>query len=83
MRRKHAVTGRSMMTEMLRSFYLPSKPGATSVAQLYKTHENDLDKVHTKNENPAVIGHKKYDTESQKDVMHQPFLGSIRRPSSS
>ena len=77
LREKHAVTGRSKMTEMLRSFYLPSKPGATSVAQLYKGHENDLDKVHTKNENPAVIGHKKYDTESAREVMHQPFLGPL------
>ena len=77
LRRKHAVTNRSMMTELLRSFYLPATPGGQSASELHKIHESDLEKIHTKNENPAIIGHKKYDTEARKDVMHQPFLGPL------
>ena len=77
LRRKHAVTGRTSMTELLRSFYLPAKPGAKSAAEQYKEHERDLEKIHAKNENPAVVGHKKYDNKIQRDVMHQPFLGPL------
>ena len=77
LRKKHAVTGRAATTELLRSFYLPAKAGGKSVAEQYKEHEKDIERVHQKNENPAIIGHKKYDNELGREVTHHPFLGPL------
>mgnify|MGYP003112820806 CR=1 FL=1 len=78
LRKKHAVTGRTKMTELLRSFSLPSKPGGKSVAAQYKEHEKDMERIHQKSKNPAVVGHSKYDTQLGRDIDHFPFMGSLQ-----
>ena len=77
LRQKNTITGRSAMTEKLRRFYLPSKPGEESMSFRHKMAEMGKERLEEKKENPAVIGKLRYNTESNKEERHHNFLGPL------
>tara|TARA_Y100001938_G_C8098450_1_gene439817 strand:+ start:813 stop:6293 length:5481 start_codon:yes stop_codon:yes gene_type:complete len=77
LRQKNTITGRSAMTEKLRRFYLPSKPGGESMSFRHKMAEIGKERLEEKKENPAVIGKLRYNVESGKEERHHNFLGPL------
>ena len=77
LRQKNTITGRSKMIEKLRQFYLPSAPGERSLSYDYKMAERGKEQLERKNENPSVIGKKRFDTNENKEVEHHNFLGPL------
>ena len=78
LRQKNTITDRSKMVEKLRRFYLPSKPGEPSLSERYREAEKGKENYELKQNNPSVVGNKKYDMEAGKDVDHQNFLGPLK-----
>lgn len=77
LREKNTITGRSKMSETLRRFYLPSKPGGESMSLRHKIAEQGKERLEEKKRNPSVIGKVRYNTESEKDENHHNFLGPL------
>ncbi|MAN60520.1 MAG: hypothetical protein CMI60_01105 [Parvibaculum sp.] len=77
LRQKNTITGRSAMVEKLRRFYLPSKPGEESLSHRYKMAEMGKERLEEKNNNPAVVGKLRYNTELGKEERHHNFLGPL------
>jgi len=78
LRQKHAITGRSKMTEKLRRFYLASEPSGDSLAKLYKEAEKGKESYEQKQNNLSVIGKTKFDNAIGKDVKHYNHLGPLK-----
>lgn len=65
------------MIEKLRRFYLPSKPGGESMSLRHKMAEMGKERLEEKNNNPAVTGKLRYNTELGKEERHHNFLGPL------
>ena len=78
LRQKHAITGRSKMTEKLRRFYLASEPVVRVWLNDTRKPKKAKKIMSKKQNNLSVIGKTKFDNAVGKDVKHYNHLGPLK-----